>query len=82
MTNTISIQPIQLTCPLCKEEHNYQLKLTEAPIIYQPTALNFDWQTNYGMYQREFVCPTTSDKFPAEFKITVMGIVKELEIIN
>jgi hypothetical protein len=80
MNSTISKKELNLSCPLCKNNHVYTLIVTESPVIYQPTVLHYDWSPNFEEFTRTFLCPDKKEMFQTSFRIEVKGIVKKLEI--
>jgi len=80
METTESTQTLKLKCPICDKKHLYLLKLTQSPIIYQITAMNYDWRKNHQDFSRIFICQQTRESFKTSFKVEVSGIVNSLNV--
>ncbi|MTI32966.1 hypothetical protein [Xanthovirga aplysinae] len=80
MQSTESTQFIELNCPICENKHKYLLRLKQNPVLYQMTAMNYDWRKNYQKFSREFVCCQTKMSFTTNIEVEVSGIVNSLQI--
>jgi len=59
---------IKLSCPVCKGQHDYAVKISKSTVFYQMTA-DMDTSTQFVKVRRVFTCPNEDKEFQATLKI-------------
>ncbi|WP_434049112.1 hypothetical protein [Marinobacter salarius] len=61
-------QGIEINCPICKEKHQYSLKVSKSHVIHNMFN-GMDTSTKYIRVRRVFICPKEKKEFQATLKL-------------
>ncbi|NWL16376.1 hypothetical protein FHG08_11805 [Pseudoalteromonas sp. Scap03] len=62
-------EKLKITCPLCREKHEYSINVDRSFVLYQMTSDMGTSLREIKQFKRAFVCPDKKTKFQAVIKM-------------